>query len=111
MASKVRVHNEWFMPVRKQAYGGGSRCPCGLSRPDRSKAGLDPDMYACGEYVRARWQTWDYCCQGCFQLRIVQGRLVAHADGCGCVFSLQARSGHTLPPWITLTGAMCAKVA
>src|SRR5579864_9399978 len=37
---KQRIHNEWFQPVQKMAYGKGSRCPCGLSRRDRTKLGL-----------------------------------------------------------------------
>jgi hypothetical protein len=100
----TRTHNEWFQPVAKQAYGGGSRCPCGLSRSDRVKQGLDPDMYACGEYVRSKWNNWGYCCQGCWSVRIIP-QLRTHADPCGCAFQLCARSGHILPPWITLAGS------
>lgn len=101
---KVRVHNEWFQPVSKQAYGRGSRCPCGLSRADRIQRGLDPQMYSCGEYHATRWHNWAYCCQGCWESRIIP-RLRTHADPCGCSFQLMPRSGHCLPPWITLAGS------
>lgn len=102
--AKQRVHNEWFQPVSRQAYGGKSRCPCGLSKADRVKEGLDPQMYAWGEYSVNRWNTVDYCCQSCFKTRIIP-RLVAHATPCGCLFALQPRNGHSLPPWITLEGS------
>lgn len=99
---RQRIHNEWFQPVSRQAYGGGSRCSCGMSKAERAKVGLDPQMYAWGEYAGSpRWRTILYVCQDCFQLEVLP-RLNRHANGCGCSFQLQPRSGHTLPPWITL---------
>jgi hypothetical protein len=97
MAKKERTHNEWVMPLARPAT-----CQCGSKKADRIKAGKDPQVYAIGEYVRASWRNVDSFCQVCFQVRIIQGLLIPHADPCGCTFALQPRSGYSLPPWITL---------
>lgn len=107
---KQDTHNEWFQPVAKQAYGGGSRCPCGLSRTDRTKLGLDPQMYSWGNYIATRWVNVGYCCQGCFLARVIP-RLITHALPCGCTFQLQGRRGHPLPPWIKLPDNFAAQCA
>ena len=104
---KLRVHNEWFQPVSKQAYGGGSRCPCGKSKRDRIQEGLEPSLYAWGEYSATRWHCVDYFCQACFHTRVIP-RLVSHAGDCGCTFSLNARSGHSIPSWIKMPEQVCA---
>jgi hypothetical protein len=104
---KQRVHNEWFQPVQKQAYGGGSRCPCGCSKKDRIKAGQDPQMYAWGEYVHAKWRTIKYFCHSCYNKEVLE-QLAMHANGCGCIFQLNPRSGHgPLPTWLQLTDQIC----
>lgn len=104
---KQRVHNEWFQPVQKMAYGKGSRCPCGLSRRDRTKLGIDPSLYAWGEYANTRWCCVDYFCQACFNTRVVP-RLIDHARPCGCAFQFNARSGHgPLPAFIKDAEAQC----
>jgi hypothetical protein len=95
-----RIHREWFMPV--QTAAGRTTCPCGMTRKQREAQGGDTSLYACGEYSRARWSTWDYCCRHCFQSRIVRGRLLPHAAPCGCTFELQPRSGYRLPDWMVL---------
>ena len=107
---RARSHNEWFMPVQKQAYGKGSRCPCGKSRADRVKEGMDPQMYAWGEYHNAKWRCVDYFCQACFAERVLQ-RLKAHTDPCGCTVNFNARSGHGIAEWITAGQVSCNKAA
>lgn len=84
--SKVRVHNEYFMPLVK------TTCECGEKRTK---------VYAHGEYIRARWHTVQHFCQTCFVER-VQNQLVTHAGSCGCEFNLTARSGHSIPSWIKM---------
>jgi hypothetical protein len=98
---KPDIHNEWFQPVQKQAYRGGSRCPCGMNKADRILARLDPTMYSWGNYIATRWNNVSYCCENCFQDRIIP-RLIKHAIPCGCTFELNARNGYSLPHWIKL---------
>ena len=98
MSSKVRVHNEWFQDT---CYGV---CSCGSNRRSRRKAGVDLTVYAWGEYHSAKWRTVRLVCEMCFQRDIIP-QLRRHADPCGCAFALCARSGHSLPPWITLEGS------
>jgi hypothetical protein len=104
--SKQRVHNEFFQPVQKMAYGKGSRCPCSLSRRDRTKLGLDPSLYSWGQYSHNRWYCVDYFCQSCFSSRIVP-KLIKHSQPCGCSFKLNARFGHSLPNFIKDAEAQC----
>ncbi len=92
------IHREWFQDT---AYGV---CDCGSNRRSRRKAGKDLTVYAWGEYVSARWSTVRRVCECCFQGAAIP-MLRAHADPCGCSFQLVARSGHSLPPWITLEGS------
>lgn len=99
MSAKVRVHNEWFQAT---AYGV---CDCGSTRFIRHKVfKRDVTIYSWGEYVSGRWRTVRRVCEMCFQRDIIP-ILRAHADPCGCAFALVPRSGHSLPPWITLEGS------
>jgi hypothetical protein len=93
---KQDIHNEWFMPLIRPAT-----CPCGHTRKYRLSVGLDGSVYALGNYVYGRWRTVKHFCQVCYKDRVVS-LLIDHAGGCGCTFELQARSGHSLPPWIRL---------
>lgn len=84
--SKIRIHNEWFMPLRK------TTCDCGQKKTE---------VFAWGEYSRARWITISHFCQACFP--DIQKQLSTHAGSCGCSFELKARSGHgPLPEWIKM---------
>lgn len=98
MSVKVRVHNEWFQSTKHGV------CSCGSNKRSRRKAGADLTVYSWGNYIAAQWRTVDYCCQLCFQSRVLP-TLAIHAEPCGCAFQLVPRSGHTLPPWITLEGS------
>lgn len=84
MATKERIHNEWFMPIIKTA------CPCGQKKVQ---------VFAWGEYARANWRTVDHFCSFCFNERVLP-RLVTHAKDCGCIFEFKARSGYSLPAWL-----------
>lgn len=86
---KVRVHNEWFMPIAKRS------CPCGQKKVE---------VFAWGEYVNGKWRTVDHFCHTCFQVRVIP-RLTSHAAGCGCTFALNARSGYRIPEWIKMPTA------
>jgi hypothetical protein len=90
--AKVRIHNEWFMPVVKTS------CPCGCKKVQ---------VFSWGEYHCAKWRTVDYFCQSCFASRILS-RFIQHAGPCGCSFNLVARSGHSIPDWIKMPEA-CAR--
>jgi hypothetical protein len=92
------IHREWFQDT---AYGV---CDCGSNKRSRRKEGKDPTVYVWGEYVSAKWRTVRRVCECCFQGVIIP-QLRAHADPCGCSFQMRARSGHSLPPWITLEGS------
>ncbi len=92
------VHREWFQDT---SYGV---CDCGSNRRSRRKAGKDLTVYAWGEYASATWRTVRRVCECCFQRDIIP-QLRSHADPCGCSFQLVPRSGHSLPPWITLEGS------
>lgn len=92
MAKKLRVHNEYFQPIVK------TTCPCGEKKTQ---------VYAWGEYIRARWCTVDHFCQACFSTRVIP-RLVSHAGDCGCTFKLSARSGYSLPDWLKMPEQSCA---
>lgn len=83
---KVRVHNEWFMPLTKTS------CPCGCRKTE---------VFAWGEYVNGKWRTISHFCRQCFTTEVIP-RLTAHAAGCGCTFSLNARSGYRIPEWIAM---------
>lgn len=84
--AKQRIHNEWFQKIVKRT------CPCGQKKTD---------VFAWGEYHRARWNTIKHFCQACFPE--IQNQLIAHAGSCGCEFNLTARSGHgPLPEWIKM---------
>ncbi len=100
---QVRTHNEWFQST---CYGV---CDCGSNKRARRQAGVDLIVYAWGEYVSGKWRTVRRVCQMCFQTDIIP-QLRSHAAPCGCAFALVPRSGHTLPPWITLadSGIRCA---
>jgi hypothetical protein len=89
--NKIRVHNEWFQSIVK------TTCPCGQKKTT---------CYAWGNYVAARWRTVEHFCEKCFQSRVMT-RLLAHAGPCGCVFSFQARSGHSLPAFIQEAESQC----
>lgn len=91
--SGVRVHNEWFMPVSLRHRKSCPTC--------RQKLPQGESIYAWGEYQRARWYTVMYFCVQCFASEVIP-RLTDHAKGCGCTFQLNARSGYTLPHWLTL---------
>lgn len=87
-----RVHREWFMLLSK------TTCYCGQRHTQ---------VYAWGEYLRAKWRTVDHFCQACFKDRILS-RLIAHAGPCGCSFEFCARSGHgPLPEFLKLGEASC----
>lgn len=92
------IHKEWFQAT---AYGV---CNCGSNKRARLQAGKDATVYSWGEYVRANWRTVQRVCEVCFQGSIIP-QLRAHAAPCGCSFLLVPRSGHSLPPWITLEGS------
>lgn len=84
---KIRNHNEWFMPLVKR------KCECGQR---------DIQMFAWGEYSRTgKWRTIEHFCQNCFSER-VQKPLREHVGPCGCTVTLVARSGHSIPNWISL---------
>jgi len=105
MATKVRIHREWFQDTR---YG---MCDCNRGKRDRREQGFDLTVYVWGNYVGTTWHTISRVCEGCFKT-VVLPHLVLHAGPCGCQFALQPRSGHSLPPWITLEGSSLAcKVA
>lgn len=92
MTTKIRVHNEWFQPVCRKS------CPCGSN----SKRGAPKNqVFAWGEYVSGKWRTVEHFCEKCFASRVIP-QLLAHAGDCGCTFSLQPRSGYTLPEWIKM---------
>jgi hypothetical protein len=101
---KQRIHNEWFQDT---CYGV---CSCGSNKRSRRKGGVDSVVYAWGEYHNGKWRTIRYVCEACFQ-SVVIPRLVSHVGGCGCSFVLAPRSGHSLAPWITLSGSVLDKVA
>jgi hypothetical protein len=83
---KPAIHNEWFQPIVK------TTCPCGAKKTS---------VFAWGNYVNAKWRTVDHFCKACFGQRVVI-RLLAHADPCGCMFNMNARSGYgPLPTWIS----------
>ena len=87
-----RVHGEYFQAITRKS------CPCGSNSV---RGGVKHQVYAWGEYVRAKWRTVDYFCEKCFQTRVIP-QLIAHAGGCGCTFELRARSGHSIPSWIRM---------
>lgn len=98
--AKVRIHNEYFQSVTRKA------CPCGSN----SRRGAPKNqVFAWGEYHIAKWRTVDYFCEVCFTTRIIP-QLVSHAGNCGCTFELKARSGHSIPDWITMPTAACTIV-
>lgn len=84
--SKIRIHNEWFMPIAKRT------CLCGQKKTE---------VFSWGEYVIGKWRTVDHFCQSCFVERVAV-RLSEHAGPCGCVFALKARSGYSIPAWIKM---------
>lgn len=85
--TKPRNHNEWFQPLVKK------KCPtCGTK---------SNDVYAWGEYVNGKWRTVKHFCKSCFHKEVVVP-LEAHSGPCGCIITLQARSGYSLPDWLTL---------
>lgn len=90
--SRLRIHNEWFMPLAKRS------CPCGQKKTE---------VFAWGEYHCAKWRTVDHFCRTCFEHRVLN-RLIAHAGPCGCVFELKARTGYSIPDWIKMPAQKCA---
>jgi hypothetical protein len=98
--AQVRIHREWFRSVVANV------CTCGSNKRSRRNAHKDLIVYAWGEYVIGKWRTVRYVCEECFQSYIVP-QLEAHAGVCGCKFELCAKSGHSIPPWITM-GISCA---
>lgn len=92
------IHREWFMST---AYGV---CDCGSTKRTRREVGKDLTVYSWGNYIATRWYTVRLVCECCFQTEAIP-RLRSHADPCGCSFQLAPRSGHSLPPWITLAGS------
>lgn len=92
---KQRIHNEWF---QDSCYGV---CSCGSNKRSRRKAGVDPVVYIWGEYSSSKWRSIQRVCEMCFAREVIP-QLVRHANGCGCTFALQARSGHGIADWIKL---------
>jgi len=91
-----RTHNEWFQPTVAM------RCDCGSNKKSRTLAGQDLQVWIWGEYVSGKWRTVQKVCEACFVSEVLP-RLKTHLTGCGCVFSLQSRSGYgPLAPWLTL---------
>ena len=93
--SKVRIHSEWFMSMSKTS------CPCGERKTS---------VYAWGQYVHGRWRTIEHFCRVCFESRVI-GRIMAHAEPCGCVFKFNVRSGNRIPDWIRLPSKIASKAA
>jgi hypothetical protein len=104
---KIRVHNEWFMPLAKKT------CPCGEKKTQ---------VFAWGEYVSGKWRTVDHFCRACFSTEVIP-RLLAHAGDCGrersskgvsgtpCTFAMNPRSGYSLPEWIKMPDNQSCKAA
>lgn len=89
---KEKIYNIFFQPTVRKS------CHCGSN----SKRGAPKHtVFACGEYINAKWHTVDYFCQQCFQTRIVP-RLLQHMGEWCCKIAIRARSGYSLPDWITL---------
>ena len=93
--SQPRTHNEWF---QDSCYGV---CDCGSTKRSRQKVAADPVVYIWGQYRSGKWRSIQRVCQCCFHHKVIP-QLVQHANGCGCTFELQARSGHTIASWIKL---------
>ncbi len=90
MATKQRIHREWFRPV---SLGNRKSCP-------DCHAKLHNDcIWSWGEYVNGKWRTIQYFCRGCFPS--IQERLLWHGEGCGCIFELVGYHC-LLPLWISL---------
>jgi len=87
----IRIHNEWFMPVKVRT------CPCGEKKID---------VFSWGQYVFGKYRKIDNFCKSCFKTRIIP-RLSAHANDCGCLFKVNARATYKIPPWIKLPKKMC----
>ena len=95
MATKMRIHREWFRTV---SLGNRKSCPnCKETLPQGEK------IWSWGQYVRAKWQTIQYCCGDCFPTDVIP-RLREHAAGCGCTFALEVKLGfdEVRPAWLTL---------
>lgn len=82
--TKLRIHKEWFQPLRKHS------CPCGEKKCD---------VFAWGEYVLGKWRTIDHFCYKCFSSRVLK-RLKEHLVQCGCDFSFVPRAGYSIPNWL-----------
>jgi hypothetical protein len=92
-----RVHNEWF-----QCSTTEGKCYCGSTKKSRRQAWQDVNVWIWGEYSVGRWRRIQTVCEACFHIQVLP-KLIAHANGCGCTFELQARSGHgPLPVWLAL---------
>lgn len=92
---KQQVHNEWFM---SSSY---PRCECGSNKASRAQAGQDATVYIWGEYHNGKWRRIMTVCEACFNEQVIP-KLKAHAGPCGCTFVLNARSGHSIAPWLKL---------
>ena len=94
---KQRNHNEYFMPLAKKLKSHD-----GVMHDHRTKHEVpDRQLYAWGEYSRTgRWNTIEHFCQACWPF--IKAKLKTHTGPCGCTVTLIARSGHSIPDWITL---------
>lgn len=92
MASRNRLHNEWFRTV---SLGGRKSCPC-----CRTKLESGEEIWSWGEYIIGKWRTVKHFCKSCFQQEVAEP-LIRHKDDCGCRIELVVRG--IKPEWMSLT--------